>query len=81
MTTIDTTLSVHAERRPHRSLLALAQSASDGFSTLVNRLLDWQERARQRRQLLACQTARSRISAPAARMRMAKAASRDGSLG
>ena len=53
MTTIDTTLSVHAERHPHRSLLALAQSASDGFSTLVNGLLDWQERARQRRQLLA----------------------------
>ena len=72
MTTIDTTLSVHAERHPHRSLLALAQSASDGLSTLVNGLLDCRSARVSGGSCLPCPTARSRISAPAAPMRMAK---------
>jgi uncharacterized protein YjiS (DUF1127 family) len=51
MTTIDTTLPVRAAPRPQ--LLRLAKRALDGLSTLILRLLEWQERARQRRQLLA----------------------------
>jgi uncharacterized protein YjiS (DUF1127 family) len=49
MTTIDTTL--HAARRP--PLFLPAKRALDGLSVLVMQLLEWQERARQRRQLLA----------------------------
>jgi uncharacterized protein YjiS (DUF1127 family) len=52
MTTIDTTLPVvRAAHRPQ--LLPLAKRALDGLSALIVRLLEWQERARQRRQLLA----------------------------
>lgn len=51
MTTIDTTLPVHGAQRAHPSLLV--RSASHGFGALIIRLLEWQERARQRRQLLA----------------------------
>jgi uncharacterized protein YjiS (DUF1127 family) len=51
MTTIDTLLPVRAAHRPH--LLLPAKRALDGLSALIIRLLEWQERARQRRQLLA----------------------------
>ena len=51
MTTIDTTLPVGAAHRPQ--LLRLIKRALDGLSALILRLLEWQERARQRRQLLA----------------------------
>ena len=52
MTTIDTLLPVRV--RPARpSPLALARTALDGLSALIMQLLEWQERARQRRQLLA----------------------------
>ena len=49
MTTIDTTLPVRAQPSP----ITLAKRALDGVATLIIQLLDWQERARQRRQLLA----------------------------
>ena len=52
MTTIDAGFPDHA-RRSQQSLLALARSAPDRLSTLILQLLEWQERARQRRQLLA----------------------------
>ena len=51
MTTIDTILPVRAAERPQ--LLLSAKRALDGLSALIIRLLEWQERARQRRQLLA----------------------------
>lgn len=52
MTTIDTTLPV--VRAAHRlQLLPPAKRVLDGLSVLIVRLLEWQERARQRRQLLA----------------------------
>lgn len=51
MTTIDTILPVRAADRPQ--LLLSAKRALDGLSALIIRLLEWQERARQRRQLLA----------------------------
>lgn len=51
MTTIDTILPVRAADRPQ--LLLPAKRALDGLSALIIRLLEWQERARQRRQLLA----------------------------
>jgi len=53
MTTIDTTLPVHAMQRSHPSALALVRSIGHGFGALIIRLLEWQARARQRRQLLA----------------------------
>jgi uncharacterized protein YjiS (DUF1127 family) len=52
MTMIDTVLFTHAARA-QRSPRALAKRALDGLSTLILQLLEWQERARQRRQLLA----------------------------
>jgi uncharacterized protein YjiS (DUF1127 family) len=51
MTTIDTILPVRAADRPQ--LLLPAKRALDGLSALILQLLEWQERARQRRQLLA----------------------------
>ena len=53
MTTLDTFLSVRTDRRPHRSLRTSIRRGVDGVSALIAALLDWQERARQRRQLLA----------------------------
>jgi uncharacterized protein YjiS (DUF1127 family) len=50
MTTIDNSLSVHVERRPLR---ALVKQALNGLSALIIALMDWHDRARQRRQLLA----------------------------
>ena len=51
MSTIDTILPVRAADRPQ--LLLPAKRALDSLSALIIRLLEWQERARQRRQLLA----------------------------
>jgi uncharacterized protein YjiS (DUF1127 family) len=53
MTTLDTTLPVHGAQRAHPSLRVLVRSASHGFGALIIRLLEWQERARRRRQLLS----------------------------
>jgi uncharacterized protein YjiS (DUF1127 family) len=59
MTNIDTQLSASADissRIGDHSRISLrdaAKAAVDGFGTLVNALLDWQERARQRRMLLS----------------------------
>jgi uncharacterized protein YjiS (DUF1127 family) len=52
MTMIDTVRFAHAPRG-QQSPRALAKRALDGLSTLILQLLEWQERARQRRQLLA----------------------------
>jgi uncharacterized protein YjiS (DUF1127 family) len=49
MTTVDTTLPVRAQPSP----VTVIRRALDGLSTLIIRVLEWQERARQRRQLLA----------------------------
>jgi len=51
MTTIDTLLPVRAAHCPQ--LLLPVKRALDDLSALIIRLLEWQERARQRRQLLA----------------------------
>ena len=51
MTAIDTLLPVRAAHRPQ--LLLSVKRALDDLSALIIRLLEWQERARQRRQLLA----------------------------
>lgn len=51
MTAIDTLLPVRAAHRPQ--LLLPVKRALDDLSALIIRLLEWQERARQRRQLLA----------------------------
>ena len=53
MTTIDSYLSVRTARRPLPSLRALIGRSVNGLSVLIIQILDWQERARQRRQLLA----------------------------
>jgi len=49
--TTDTLLPVRAAHRPQ--LLLSVKRALDDLSALIIRLLEWQERARQRRQLLA----------------------------
>jgi len=51
MTTLDTILPVRAEDRSQ--MLLPAKRALDGLSAFMIHLLEWQERARQRRQLLA----------------------------
>ena len=54
MTTIDTQISTDIRKNEDRvSLRQMVIVAADGFSTMINMLLDWQDRARQRRELLA----------------------------
>jgi uncharacterized protein YjiS (DUF1127 family) len=53
MTTIDTSFSHHATARERTSLRDGARAAWAGFGTLLIQLLEWQERARQRRLLLS----------------------------
>ena len=54
MTTIDTQISTDIRKNEDRvSLRQIVIVAADGFSTMINMLLDWQDRARQRRELLA----------------------------
>jgi uncharacterized protein YjiS (DUF1127 family) len=54
MTSIETNLTVSiATRRPSAWLRNLAIAAIDGLSAAMMAAQDWQERARQRRQLLA----------------------------
>ena len=50
MTTLETYQTVHPTTRSPREIAA---AALDRFSALLIALLEWQERARQRRQLLA----------------------------
>ena len=52
MTTIDTHAPVHVGVRARIPASDIIGAAWTGFSACVNALLDWQERARQRRQLL-----------------------------
>ena len=53
MTTLDTHVSVHSGVRTRMTTRDVVGAAWAHFSACVNTLLDWQERARQRRQLLA----------------------------
>jgi uncharacterized protein YjiS (DUF1127 family) len=54
MTTMDTEISTHlAKRRAGLLLRDAIKIAFDSMATAINMLLDWQERARQRRQLLS----------------------------
>lgn len=53
MTTIDTQISTVVGGEPRISLRDAAKAAVDGFAALVDTMLDWQERARQRRELLS----------------------------
>jgi len=52
MTILDTHVSMPASGRPHVSARDVVGTLWAGFSACMNALLDWQERARQRRQLL-----------------------------
>ena len=53
MTIIDTHVSARIAHRPRISLRDAAKTVTHGFGALVETLLDWQERARQRRELLS----------------------------
>lgn len=52
MTTIDIQPTVHAGHGPRASMKELAQTARDGLVALMITALEWQYRARERRQLL-----------------------------
>jgi uncharacterized protein YjiS (DUF1127 family) len=52
MTSIDTHVSTRIGEQPRISLRDAARAAIDDFGALVDTLLDWQERTRQRRALL-----------------------------
>jgi uncharacterized protein YjiS (DUF1127 family) len=53
MTTIDTHGSARVGGEPRISLREAAKAAADGFGAMINTLLDWLQRARERRELLA----------------------------
>jgi uncharacterized protein YjiS (DUF1127 family) len=59
MITIDTQVSGSVDvssqvgEQPRISVRDVVEAATDGFSALIEMLLDWQERARQRRELLS----------------------------
>lgn len=53
MTTIDAQIPADVRNERLVSLRELATAAAGSFCTLFDMLLDWQERARQRRALLA----------------------------
>jgi uncharacterized protein YjiS (DUF1127 family) len=48
-----TIVACSTPREPVARLLALQSAVAKGIAVLVDTLLDWQERARQRRQLLS----------------------------
>jgi uncharacterized protein YjiS (DUF1127 family) len=52
MTNIDTQITTQVAVQPQISLREVAKAAIDGISTMINTLLDWQARARERRELL-----------------------------
>ena len=53
MTSIDAHVSTRIGEQPRISLQDAAKVAVDGFGALVDTLLDWHDRARQRRALLS----------------------------
>jgi uncharacterized protein YjiS (DUF1127 family) len=59
MTNIDTQASSSVDissevgEQPRISVRDVVEAATDGFSALIEMLLDWRERARQRRELLS----------------------------
>ena len=53
MTTIDTHVSTHVGGEPRISLREAAKAAIDGFGAMINTLMDWQQRSRERRELLS----------------------------
>ena len=52
MTTIDTQVPTRVGGEPRISLREAAAAAIDGFGAMINTLLDWQQRSRERRALL-----------------------------